>query len=181
MVAESLEKPLSCTAILQDLVFLVHRGFLHVCCENALSLSIFAEFSNLFGHFQFSALALRFSRSQTSTPANFATFESAVGSLVFLCFFMLSRLAWTAESLLRCRRDDSTDHSRIWISDASSKSDALVDIGVAPLLAVPSDKANASADSQDTRSFARIFFVSHNIFGHLCARMTHPVNSDVPK
>ena len=106
-------------AILQDLVFLVHRGFLHVCCENALSLSIFAEFSNLFGHFQFSALALRFSRSQTSTPANFATFECAVGSLVFLCFFMLSRLAWTAKSLLRCRRDDSTDHSRIVATSSS--------------------------------------------------------------
>ena len=46
----------------------------------------------------------------------------------------------------RCRNDDSSQNSRIWMGSASSKSDAMV----APLLSVSSAQANASADSRKT-------------------------------
>ena len=61
-----------------------------------------------------------------------------------------ARLAWTDESLLRCRSDDSAQNSRIWIGAESSKYDAMVDSGLASLLAVSSEQRNASADSQGT-------------------------------
>ena len=59
-------------------------------------------------------------------------------------------LAWTDESLLRHRSDDSSHNSRVWIGAASSKSDAMVENGLAPLLSASSAQANAGADSQDT-------------------------------
>ena len=58
-------------------------------------------------------------------------------------------LACTDESLLRCRNDDSSHNSSIWIVAEYSKSDAMVDNGIAPLLSVSSGQANASADIQN--------------------------------
>ena len=48
---------------------------------------------------------------------------------------------------VRCRSDDSSQNSRTWVGAPSSKSDAMVDNGLVPVLAVSSAQANAGADS----------------------------------
>ena len=65
-------------------------------------------------------------------------------------------LAWKDEGLLRCRNDDYSQKSCIWIGAGSSKSDTMVDNGLAPLLTVSSAQDNAGAECQDT-SFSSPF------------------------
>ena len=77
-----------------------------------------------------------------------------------------SCLAWTVESLLRCRSDASSHNSRIQIGAVWSMSDAMVDNGLAPVLSVSSAQANAGADSRYT--FPSLSLVFCRLLGLLC-------------